>query len=530
MGHNFIVEMDLPESREAYEVTARFFDKHLGTGAKSGDVTEPIKVGPDGHFLSTYDGQPFFWLGDIAWDLFQRLNREDADRYLRDRAAKGFTVIQAVIGGASSHQGANIHGESVFIDNDPSRPNERYFENVDWIIQRAQRHGLRMAVLPYWAGAFQARYGEVSSPLKPLPVQFDENNAESYGRWLGNRYRDRGMIWIFGGDANPIWPRMLRWRTDASGNSRFSEKDSDLTAQDWRPFYDALAKGIADGEGRRPFITYHPNCCTFPGMPMPLMSNFFADRPWLTMNMIQSSHYSNPPEKVHGALIGFSAGWRGPYNYLPIAHEFASTPTRPLVDGEPLYEDLGVDNDAARFPAKGIWQGYDARNAAYHAVFAGAAGHTYGNHAIWQFAGPDVKVDPPITPRLTWQEALQRPVASQLRHLKTLMLSHPYFTRVPDQSLIVGDAGEGAAHIAATRDTAGRYALIYIPDGRPVTIDLTKLPGARMSVSWFDPRTGEAQQADAQIPLDGIRTFTPPTSGRDQDWVLVISSGGKSLL
>ena len=42
------------------------------------------------------DGKPFFYLGDTAWELFHRLNREDADRYLRDRAARGFTVIQAV--------------------------------------------------------------------------------------------------------------------------------------------------------------------------------------------------------------------------------------------------------------------------------------------------------------------------------------------------------------------------------------------------------------------------------------------------
>jgi hypothetical protein len=44
----------------------------------------------------TADGRPFFWLGDTAWELFHRLNREEATRYLEDRASKGFTVIQAV--------------------------------------------------------------------------------------------------------------------------------------------------------------------------------------------------------------------------------------------------------------------------------------------------------------------------------------------------------------------------------------------------------------------------------------------------
>ena len=39
--------------------------------------------------------QAFFWLGDTAWELFHRLNREEADKYLKNRA-EGFTVIQAV--------------------------------------------------------------------------------------------------------------------------------------------------------------------------------------------------------------------------------------------------------------------------------------------------------------------------------------------------------------------------------------------------------------------------------------------------
>ena len=42
------------------------------------------------------DGTPFFYLGDTAWELFHRLTFDEAEHYLRDRAAKGFTVIQAV--------------------------------------------------------------------------------------------------------------------------------------------------------------------------------------------------------------------------------------------------------------------------------------------------------------------------------------------------------------------------------------------------------------------------------------------------
>ena len=55
-----------------------------------------LKVSDNHRFLVTEDGRPFFWLGDTAWELFHRLNREEAERYLEDRAKKGFTVVQAV--------------------------------------------------------------------------------------------------------------------------------------------------------------------------------------------------------------------------------------------------------------------------------------------------------------------------------------------------------------------------------------------------------------------------------------------------
>ena len=55
-----------------------------------------LRVSENKRFLVTTDGRPFFWLGDTAWELFHRATREDAERYLRNRAERRFTVIQAV--------------------------------------------------------------------------------------------------------------------------------------------------------------------------------------------------------------------------------------------------------------------------------------------------------------------------------------------------------------------------------------------------------------------------------------------------
>lgn len=40
---------------------------------------------------------PFFHLGDTAWELPHRLSRAEAELFLRNRAAKGFTGIMVVL-------------------------------------------------------------------------------------------------------------------------------------------------------------------------------------------------------------------------------------------------------------------------------------------------------------------------------------------------------------------------------------------------------------------------------------------------
>src|SRR5438270_13163208 len=66
-------------------------------GPSEGRTPFPVRVSENHRYLIDQDGRPFFYLGDTAWELFHRLDAEEADHYLRDRAAKGFTVIQAVV-------------------------------------------------------------------------------------------------------------------------------------------------------------------------------------------------------------------------------------------------------------------------------------------------------------------------------------------------------------------------------------------------------------------------------------------------
>ena len=62
----------------------------------SAQTMQRLKISDNHHFIVQEDGKPFFYLGDTAWELFHRLNREEAGRYLERRAKQGFNVIQAV--------------------------------------------------------------------------------------------------------------------------------------------------------------------------------------------------------------------------------------------------------------------------------------------------------------------------------------------------------------------------------------------------------------------------------------------------
>ncbi len=99
--------------------------------SNSAESLPRLRVSENHHFLVTDSGQPFFWLGDTAWELFHRLDREKAEQYLDNRAQKGFTVIQAVVlAELDGLVDKNPYGQVPLLDNDPTRPNEDYFKHV----------------------------------------------------------------------------------------------------------------------------------------------------------------------------------------------------------------------------------------------------------------------------------------------------------------------------------------------------------------------------------------------------------------
>ncbi len=56
-------------------------------------VTFPLRVSANRQHLEDSTGAPFLVVGDTAWSLVAQLNETDIERYLDDRAARGFNAI-----------------------------------------------------------------------------------------------------------------------------------------------------------------------------------------------------------------------------------------------------------------------------------------------------------------------------------------------------------------------------------------------------------------------------------------------------
>ena len=76
-----------------------------------------LSVSKNHRYLVKENGEPFFWLGDTGWALFQNLNREEAQKYLKDRRDKRFTVIQTHILPWNISD-TNAYANAPFINND----------------------------------------------------------------------------------------------------------------------------------------------------------------------------------------------------------------------------------------------------------------------------------------------------------------------------------------------------------------------------------------------------------------------------
>lgn len=453
---------------------------------------EKLRVSKNGRYLETHTGKPFFYLADTAWTIANKLSPKEVNIYFDDRIEKGFNVIQMVLLDPETKNILSLYDgtEALEAENNPMSISEKYWEHMDWIIELANQKRLYITLLPVW-GQFITGDNWADEESEIL---IDEHNANEYGQMVGKHYNKYNhIIWCLGGDRHPI------------------HRGRDYRGV-WRKMAEGLAEGVLDKklkwnsdreDWKDILITYHPTISDDP--PCFSSSQYFQNDEWISFHMLQSGHRDNVR------------------SYDQIYQDINRTPRKPVIDGEPNYEDWYFPTpDGGSFHTA-----WNVRKRAYWAVFAGAFGHTYGHVSVWRMLADDEKDDTMI---YSWQEALQREGACQMKYLRKLVESVPFEKTIPAQEML----GVADNYLDIRREARvaedGSFVMVYFTSGGQESIDVSRLQGEHLQYYWISPRDGEMYN-DVGMQINQSRhiknnyeniVFRAPTKGKEQDWILII--------
>jgi len=163
------------------------------------------------------------------------------------------------------------------------------------------------------------------------------------------------------------------------------------------------------------------------------------------------------------------------------------------------------------------------RRQAYQALLSGAAGQVFGNNPIWHFGSGGLYPAP-----VTWKEALNGRGTQSMSHIAALFRDIPWWTLRPDGTglfLKGNKLGDGDDALAAVSED-GALAIVYVPDLRAITIDLSRLSGPGLVARWFDPAAGTLSQPLDMSLSGSVTSVEPPgrNSSGTTDWVLIVKA------
>ena len=429
-----------------------------------------LRVSANGHYLETRDGTPFQWIGGTPWGLAERLDRAGVDKYLRNRADKGFTVVQVcalwgkrsgsdftvnpqnAYGHRAFDGGSDPDGSSprVVSGGGPDNPND-FWDHLDYVVREAEGLGLHVALLPAWG----RRYVNADHPGQSRQV-FTADEMDGYGEFLGERYGGRAnVIFVLGGDVNPEQGGSFtgHYRRMAEGIVRGATGSS--------PGYDQPSGAWDDV-----MLTYHPFGRSNTS------STWFHDDEWLDFNMSQIGTLGSRLEDVYPKTLA----------------DYDRSPTKPIVHGEGAYEGEGASP-------------LTVRRQALQSLFAGAAGHTYG-HTTPVFS---------LEPGWDGDDELDAPGAADVARIADYLRTRRWHEFVPDNGLLTSGEEGGAVRNAAVRAGRGDEIYVYFADGDAATVDLSAITtSGTADAEWFNPDNGATSSAGTDLPTSGTRGFDPP--------------------
>lgn len=456
------------------------------------------------------DGKPFLWLGDTQWQMFtSRLDWPHGfDRLERDRAAKGFSVVQVVAGPlpdfdfneAWHHHQSNDAGWPWH--KDWSGINPDFYDLVDLKISGLVDLGLMPCVVGMW-GFW-------------LPIMGLER-AKEHWRYLVARYGAFPVVWCLAGEV-----QMPVYANQRAGGDVLHD-DLAAQAQGWTE----MAHFVRSIDPQANLITAHPAAMGHmatvkptelpPGVKVVSGSarTTLLDDTALDFDMLQPGHYGfqllDPMVDVVNAAL-------------------AQDPVMPVVNAEVNYEGI----------AGSCWEDQQ-RFQFWTSMTDGAAGYTYGAAGIWQFwtkeefskGGDSDNVE--NAGGGPWEEVMHLPGSTQVGIGRRFFEGFPWwrFERIQEP-----EAQLRGRHSSFATGIPGALNIYYLPSGLEPESSKGMLKGGEMinfwwrivlpialadgdyQAYWFDPRTAEETPIGVVQPTDGY--WTPPAKPSLLDWVLVV--------
>ncbi len=420
----------------------------------------PIKVSENGRYFVDQNGAPVFWLGTTQWELFRGYTREDAEVILEASRKNGFTIVQIMLMGIGDGTRPNAYGDKPWIDDDPLKPNEAYFKNVDAVIRMAGEKGL--IIVP---AVYHQRYRKYITTA----------NARRWARWVGQRYKDT---------PNLVWSMTPEARRDNV------------------PVIRELAAGLREGDGGRHIMSLKPD-------PSPYSSSFLHNESWLDFNSMQTwsavkliypmvTHdYNLKPTKP--VVMAEGAFEDGPHYY-----KFDVTPL--WVRRQAYYSYLaGAHHTYGHNSNWRMLPSWRRDIVAPGAAQMGVLKKIFMARKEWWLLVPDQSLFASGGRVGRWP--LPREFATEQERSDYVHSLGPYDTENGQPT------GNELLHLAA-RHRDGKWAMFYLSEKNTFSVDLGKLSAPRLNVFWVNPVKGDATPL-GQVSNKGVKSFTTPVGWED---------------
>lgn len=418
-----------------------------------------LKVSKGAYHLTYDDGTPFFWTACTAWNGALKSTPEEWERYLNQRKAHHYNVIQVV---TTQWRGCerNAEGLEAFSGSGRISINPDFFKRIDERIDEINAHGMVASPVLLWALPFGD--GRHLSPGYYLPKQ----EAVLLAKYIVARLQGNHVVWTLGGDGRYTDDFEQRWKY--IGRQVFTE----------------------DTQGP---VTLHPHGRSWIG-------ELYQDEKWLDIIAYQSSH-----SNAQGTVDWITQG--------PMANQWDQIPAKPLMNMEPNYEEIGFRITAEDVRNASYWSLFATP----------ISGISYGANGIWpwiQEAGELVENhgNPNGRGPSTWYESMEFPGSRQIGLLSGFLQEFEWWTLKPAQELLLHQPGLETFNqfISVVSDDRKDLLMAYIPHQLAFSLGLpTK---SSYQARWFDPIKGSFKEAIGKTK-NGWQEFNPPS---EQDWVLVL--------